>query len=124
MPRVRRPAAPRGAVLLEALVALTLVAIAGLGMVTLLGQTVEVNRQLHRTERETRRAGEALEGLLVLDRATLAARVGRSRVGCCLLTVEAVTPDLYRVVLSDTATGAAILATSTYLPELTRATAN
>lgn len=112
----------RGAVLLEALVALVILALTGVAMITLLGQTVETARQVHRREAETRAAGAALERVLAWDRSAMVARVGQSRLACCGLTVEAVTPALFRVAVSDTATGAVLLETSYYAPPPPHAT--
>jgi hypothetical protein len=106
-----------GAVLLEAMIALTMIAIAGVGMVTYLGQTIESLRQVHSRDRDTRAASVELDRLSLLTSRELAARIGRSRVSCCELVVEPLTPVLYRLALADTATGAFILETSVYAPD-------
>jgi hypothetical protein len=114
-----RRQARRGAVLLEAMIAITMIAIAGVGMVTYLGQTIESIRQVHDRDRATRAASRELDHLSLLRSAQLGVRVGRTRIGCCELVVEAVTPVLYRLALADTMTGAFILETSVYASDTT-----
>jgi hypothetical protein len=115
--RARRPRA--GAVLLEAMIAITLIAIAGVGMVTHLGQTIETIRHVHERDRAARSASRELDRLSLLRNGQLAARIGRSRIACCDLVVEPITPVLYRVALADTTTGAFLLETAVYAADTT-----
>src|SRR5256885_1417036 len=117
----RRRARRTGAVLLEAMIAITMIVIAGVGMVTLLGQSVTTAREAHRRDRDVRLASATLERVMLWTRAELDARVGTSRLGCCVLTIDLITPALYRVALLDTATNAVVLETTVYQPPPTHA---
>ena len=114
----------RGAALLEALVALTMLVTVGTGMITLLGQTVETTRETHARDEETRAAGEILERLSVLDPAELRVRAGVSRLPCCTLSLQIQSNVVFDVELADPRTGAVILRTTIYAPEATRADAS
>lgn len=94
--------------------AITMLTIAGVGMVTYVAQTVDSVREMSRRDREASAAAEELLGAMLWTRGELAARVGHSRLPCCVLIVEPLSPVLYRVALADTTTAAVILETSLY----------
>jgi hypothetical protein len=98
------------------LVAITLLAVAGVGLSTLLGQTVDGVHRMHRRDADTREASRTLDRVVLWRRDELAARVGTSRVPCCTLQVAPLAPTLFRVALADTVTGAVLLETSVYHP--------
>src|SRR5262245_44259833 len=74
----RRRRTRRGGALIEACVALVILASAGSGLVALLGQTAHSIRTTFETERETRRAADELARLVLADRTTLLTRLGRT----------------------------------------------
>lgn len=104
----------RGAALIEALIAITTLVVAGVGMIGFVLQTVENVRLVTMRHAETLSAAAELHTLQLSTPTELAMRVGQSRIKCCDLLVQPLSTALYRVTLADTLTGAAILETSLY----------
>src|SRR5690242_1332131 len=107
----------RGSSFIEVLVSLVLLAIAGTGLITLLGQTVHSLESLRATEVQTRAAGFELSALAVLDRAALAARVGRTRSHGWSMQINRPSPDLFEVTVAASDTGMVLLRTTLYRPD-------
>ena len=120
---MRGSQSPRGSALIEVLVALLLLAIAGTGLVTLLGQTAHAMRSTRETERTTRRASAELDRLTLLDRATLAASVGRQALRGWTLDITQRATDLFDVRIAESDTSAPLLHTTLYRPRLDSARA-
>jgi hypothetical protein len=104
----------RGAALLEAIVAITLLVTAGVAMITHVIQTIDTARMAAIRDREVREAGSILQRALLWTRADLLARVGHSRMNCCLLDVSRESATVFRLAVSDTGTGALIIETAIY----------
>ena len=102
-----------GAVLLEIMAGLLILAVGGIGWVTLMGQTVQSVHQIRLREIEYRAAADDLEHVALLTPEQLDAGAGDSRIGSFVLSVHALTPELFTVVVSDTL-GANLLSTSIY----------
>lgn len=105
-----------GAALIETLIALVILATAGVGLVTLLGQTVHTVRQFRGREREFAAAGQALDATVAWSRTELDARIGNGRLRTWQLGVSDIGSGLYELSLSDTLTGAELLRTTLYRP--------
>jgi hypothetical protein len=107
----------RGSALIEVLVALVLLATAGTGLITLLGQTSHSMRTTFESERLERRASEELDRLALLDRGALLLRSGRSRSRGWTLDIRPAGDGLFDVSImeSDTTTRV-LLATTLYRP--------
>jgi len=102
--------------MIEVLVALVLLATAGTGLVTLLGQTAHSMRATLLAERETRRAAEELDRLALLDRAGLGALAGRTRQRGWTLDVTVVDSSLFEVSIAASDTTITLLRTTLYRP--------
>ena len=105
-----------GAALIETLIAIVILAIAGVGLVTLLGQTVHTVHQFRERETEFAAAGRALDGMVSWSRTELDARVGEQSFHGWQLRITDAGTGLYDVVLADTLTGAQLLRTTLYRP--------
>ena len=93
--------AERGAALLEALVALAILAVAG---VSLVGLLVDVTRGEHTfevREMESRRADQVLTSLALEDKRGLDLRLGTRVVGAFVTDVERPEPGLYRLAIAE-----------------------
>ena len=113
-----------GSALIEVLVAIVLLATAGTGLVTLLGQTSQSMRTTLESERLTRRASEELNRLVLLDRAALLSRAGRSRSHGLTLDVDPLGQGLFAIRIAESDTTIVLLGTTLYrpLPDSTNAT--
>ena len=107
-----------GSALIEVLVALVLLASAGTGLITLLGQTAHAMRRTLETERVTRRASAELDRFALADRAALLARTegGPTALHGWVIDVHSVSPSLFDVRIAESATGITILRTTLYRP--------
>ena len=101
-----------GAALLEVLAALVLIAVAGTGLLTLVGQTAHTMRTVRNAERDARSASETLSRLVLLDRSALLARRGESPFGRWELRVTEVSPVLFDVAILPVG-----LSTTLYRPD-------
>lgn len=113
----RRTVVRSGAALIETVIALVILAGAGVGLVMLLGQTVHTVHQFRMREAEFRNAGQAMDGMVAWSRTELDARMGAKRFRLWELRVGDAGPGLYDVALADTLTGAELLRTTLYRPE-------
>src|SRR5262245_26275562 len=110
----RRLRARRGVALLEVVVGLSLLAVAGAPLLALLAQTIDAVDRHYRHDAEVRAASGRLDAIALWNRAQLDARTGSTPLDAWTLRVTPLNSTLYRVELADTATGAAVLATSLY----------
>lgn len=109
----------RGVVLLEVLVALTILAVAGLSLAAAISEQTRSLADLHGREGELGRAEVALTRLTLSDRKGLDIRLGRRRVGGFVTDIQRPRPTLYRIAVADTSTpDAALLVTVVHRPEV------
>ncbi|MBI4501457.1 MAG: prepilin-type N-terminal cleavage/methylation domain-containing protein [Gemmatimonadetes bacterium] len=87
----------QGFALIEALVALTIVAVAGLGFVDLTAQAARSASRTREVEEQLAQEDRLLTAYALLDRQDLEQRIGRVIVGEYALTVERLDWSLYRV---------------------------
>jgi type II secretory pathway pseudopilin PulG len=116
----RRPTvigARQGASLLEVLVGLTLLAVAGAALLSLLAQTIDAVSRQHRYDAQVRTASARLDAIAVWTRAQLEARVGTTPLGPWTLRIAMAPGGLYHVSLSADDTPGVFLETSLYRPE-------
>lgn len=106
----------RGSVLVEVLVALVLLAVGGVALVTLLGQTSRTMRAAHDTERDTRAASRVLARVASMRRAELVAAIGTTTIGMLRVQVGPRSPDLFDVDVSLSDTTPVLLRTTLYRP--------
>lgn len=111
----------RGTALLEVMVSLVLLGLAGTALVTLMGQSEQTLRQVRQTERAARGASDELARFAVYDRTQVIASIGQQTLRGWLVSVTQSAPDLFDVVIADTLTNAPILRTTLYRPDTTHA---
>lgn len=115
--RDRRSHCRRGSALLDVVVALVVLALAGVGLITVTGQTAHTMRSVRETEREAIAASAELDRLVAYDRAQLAAMIGSSVHGEWSIDVAAVGHDLYDVAVSRRGGAVPLLLTTAYRPD-------
>ena len=115
--RHRKARRRQGMVLLEAIVALTILAIAATTMVALSASSLDAVSRAERADAETRRASALLDAVALWPRADLDRHLGDRPEGPWDLRIDRPTSTLYVIALRDTATRALLLATSLYRPE-------
>lgn len=104
----------RGVALLEVLIALVLLAVLGVGWITLMGQLRVAIHQVRATEREVLDASRLLDGVSLWSRSDFDGRTGTSRTAGFTLHVQPVGPRLYSVIVADTLQDAPLLGTTFY----------
>jgi hypothetical protein len=105
----------RGVVLLDLILGTTLLVIAGVGFVTLLGQHFKTASQLRTREFELMKASEVLERMAgTWSTNDFAASVGNARRGGFDVAVRTVAQNLYDVIVTDTLDGVVLLKTTMY----------
>jgi type II secretory pathway pseudopilin PulG len=107
----------RGAVLLEAMVALVILSVAGTAAVTLVAQSAEAVRRAREAAEETRRADAFLHAASLWTRDDLDRRLGERPQGEWRMIVQRPDPGLYVVVLTDGSGERVLLRTSLFRPE-------
>jgi len=108
----------RGVVLFEVLVALTILAVAGLAIESAVGEQARSLADLRAHEEEMRRADQVLTQLSIRDQHNLAIRIGRRVEGGFVTDVQRPRPGLYRLAVADTvAPEVTLLVTAVYRPE-------
>lgn len=116
-----RVASRRGAVLLEVVVALIILATAGVAMTALSSQSIDSLRRARAAERETERASELLDAVALWPRSDLDRHLGDRPQGPWRLVVERPFPTLYTVTLTDSNGVRTLLSTALYRPQVDRA---
>lgn len=109
----------RGVALLEVLVALVILATAGVGLVEMVGAGLRAERDA--LQRETILATEerVLSALTLLNRRELDQRIGRREIGEFIVDVQRPEPTLYRIALVQQQSPAVEdLVTVVYRPEV------
>ena len=107
----------KGAVLLEAIVALVILSVAGTAAVTLVGQSADAVRRAKEADAEAREANAFFHAVSLWTREDLDRRLGDRPQGDWRLLIQRPTPTLYEVVLVDSAATYEILRTTLYRPE-------
>jgi type II secretory pathway pseudopilin PulG len=123
--RTARLSQRNGAALLEVMVALTILAVAGMWAVALVNQSVEAIHQVREADIAIRRANGFMEAVALWPRQDLDRHLGRHREGEWVLTVQRPAMSLYTIVLSavpDTLDGRPLgrdlLSTAVFRPEV------
>lgn len=91
----------KGASLLEAIVALALLAGAGTSLVAALAASIRSQTELHRREMALRSAHRVLTAMSLLTRDELDQRIGRHPVGEFIAEVQRPEPTLYRLSIAE-----------------------
>ncbi len=105
-----------GVVLLETMIALTLLTVAGLATVAIVRQGVDSARRAEIADAEIRRASAFLDAVALWPRADLDRHLGDRPEGAWRLTIDRPVPTLYLVALSDGGSGRELLRTALYRP--------
>jgi type II secretory pathway pseudopilin PulG len=118
------PLSTRGTALLEVIVALTILTVAGLSAMVMANQATVAVAQARDADRETRRASGFLDAIALWPRTDLDRHLGDRREGAWILTVDRPFSTLYTVALRaspDSAHGqpfsADLVRTVLYRPE-------
>jgi type II secretory pathway pseudopilin PulG len=106
-----------GAVLLEAIVALLILSVAGTAAVTLVSQSADAVRRAREADAEARAASDFLHAVSLWTRDDLDRRLGDRPQGDWRLRIQRPAPTLYEVVLVDSAGGRELLRTALFRPE-------
>jgi len=107
-----------GMVLLEVIVALTILSVGATTMVALAASSLDSVSRAEAREAETRKASALLEDVSLWPRADLDRHLGDRAEGPWDLRIDRPVPTLYTVALRDTANHVLLLATSVYRAEV------
>jgi len=107
----------RGAVLLEALVALMILAVAGVSLIALAADSARTVEHVRQSEAELRAATTFMDAVALWPRADLDRHLGDRAERAWNLRIDRPTPTLYVAVLRDSAGTHEILRTMLYRPE-------
>lgn len=110
----RRPR--HGVVLLEAIVALTILTVAALASVAMVRQAVESARRAEVTEGEIRKASAFMDAIALWPRADLDRHLGNRAEGPWRLVIDRPVPTLYLVALTDSLSRRELVRTALYRP--------
>jgi prepilin-type N-terminal cleavage/methylation domain-containing protein len=110
----------KGGTLLEVVVALVILAIAGVGLLTLVGETAHDLDVMWKRETLARHASVQLERLSLSSRLELIDMVGARRSGPVDVHVRQLSASLFDLAVTDTTNAAVILRTTFYRPEAPR----
>lgn len=110
----------RGAALLEAIVAMTILMSAALSLVALSAQGSRTVAQARDAEAELARASAFMDVVTLWTRADLDRRLGTREQGPWRLRIDRSAPMLYELTLFDSTATRELLKTSVYRPEPTR----
>ena len=114
MPRIERPRA--GAILLEVLIAMTILAIAGGTVIALAAESGQVVRRVRVREQEVEAASALLDHIALWGREDLDRHLGDHPQGGWRLNIAARNPSLYEVSLRDSLAEETLLHTVLYRP--------
>jgi len=103
-----------GAVLLEVLVAMTILAVAGMALLSGSSQAAQSLSMAREREREMRDASAFLDAVSLWTRADLDRHLGTRPQGPWRMHVARPTVSIYEVTITDSATSAPLLRTSIY----------
>lgn len=107
----------RGAVLLEAMVAMVILMVAGTAAVTMVAESAAAVARAREADERMRRADAFLHAASLWTRDDLDRRLGSRPQGPWTMNVQRPSPTLYEVVLWDSAGGPVLLRTSLFRPE-------
>ncbi|HET7584026.1 MAG TPA: type II secretion system protein [Gemmatimonadaceae bacterium] len=107
----------RGAVLLEAIVALAILSIAGSVIVSLATEVTSAMRTAHDADRAMARASAFMDAVSLWPRTDLDRHLGSHPQGDRRLRIERPVPTLYVVALTDSTGRSVLLSTSLFRPE-------
>ena len=107
----------KGAVLLEAIVALTVLAIIGSAAAWLATDSMRSVNRTHEREKNVREAARLLTAVTLWPREDLDRHLGRRRQGPWMMEVDRTDPIVYVVTLTDTASTAIVLRTALFRPD-------
>ncbi len=107
----------RGAALLEAIVAMTILTSAALSLVALTAQGSRTVLHAREAEAELRRASAFMDVVTLWTRADLDRRLGTREQGPWRLRIDRPTQTLYELTLLDSTVTRELLTTSVYRPE-------
>jgi type II secretory pathway component PulJ len=113
----RRKRSRRGAVLLETIVALTVLATVGSAAAWMAAESMRAVNRVHERESELRRAARLLTAVSLWPREDLDRHLGRTVQGPWVMGIERTDPVVYVVNLADSAGGAVLLRTALFRPE-------
>lgn len=108
--------ARRGAALLEVLVALAILAIAGVTLLTAMGENLRALEQSQAGERDIASASAFLNAVALWPREDLDRRLGWREQGRWRLRIDRPEPELYAVTLADSTGMRMLLTTVLYRP--------
>ncbi len=106
----------RGMLMLEVMLGIAILGMAGIALVTLLTQTTATASHGRAAERDVLSAAQLLDRATLWSDVELAVRLGQRRVGVWDLDVETPRPRLYTLAVLDTLTRAVVLRTTVYRP--------
>lgn len=106
----------RGVILLEVIVAMSLLAFAGVGLCALVTQSIEAVGRAGQTDEQTSKASAYLEVVSVWTRADLDRHLGSRRAGPWWLEIQRPEPSLYTVSLADSSSTSVLFRTVLYRP--------
>ena len=113
--------ARRGAVLLEAMVALLIMSTAGLAASAIVSSAAVAVRRAHTAGVEAAQASAFFEAVTLWTREDFDRRLGARPQGPWVLHIERPVPTLYVLRLTNVQTGVELLRTAAYRPEPSRA---
>ena len=105
-----------GVVLLEAIVALTLLTVAMLASVAMVRQAIDSVHRARDAERETRQASAFMDAIALWPRADLDRHLGNRPEGRWRLAIDRPVPALYLVALTDSSSHRELVRTALYRP--------
>jgi len=111
------PRARRGVVLLEALVAMTLLVTIAAAAIAVTAESARAVSRARKHEQETRDANAFLSAVALWPRADLDRHLGTRKQGIWFMHVDRVTATLYAVTLNTASPRRLLLATALYRPE-------
>jgi type II secretory pathway pseudopilin PulG len=114
---MRRAKSRRGAVLLEAMVALVILASAGIVVVSLAAESARAVERARNAEKELRAANAFFSAVALWPRSDLDLHLGDRHQGRWIMRVDRPRPNLYVATLSDSGTRAMVLRTSLFRPD-------
>ena len=106
-----------GLILLEVLVALTLLSLGAIAFVSLASESLDAVARAEAADRATARASAFLDAVALWPRADLDRHLGDRPEGPWRLRIARPAPTLYTVALTDSATGVVLLTTALYRAE-------
>ena len=114
---MRRSSARPGVVLLETLVALAILGVAGASLAALAVGATDAVRRAHRLDDDVRRASAFLDVVALWPREDLDRHLGTHPQGAWILEVQHVAPTLYTVAIADSGDARPLLHTALYRAE-------